>query len=82
MPRALVEFVADHFDRSPAGLTYELADELLQSHGVAPELRARFRACLERCDFARYVPGSESSPRKAEVLGEAMQLVDQLEKAL
>ncbi len=80
--RALVEYVADRFDRSAAGLTYELADDLLESHRVSPELRARFRSCLESCDFARYVPGSGSDPRKAEVLGEAMQLVDLLEKAL
>ena len=56
--RALVEYIADGFDRSAAGLTYEMADELLASRGLDPELRRRFRSCLESCDFARFVPAS------------------------
>jgi len=80
--RALVEYVADRFDRSAAGLSYELADSLLESRGVSPEVRARFRACLERCDFARFVPESGSISRKAEVLGEARALVDLVERSL
>lgn len=79
--RALVDYVADRFDRSSAGLTYEVADALLESRGVEASLRERFRACLESCDFARYVPGSGTEARKAHVLREAIELVDLLEKA-
>jgi len=82
LARALVDYVADRFDRSAAGLTYEVADSLLESRGVVPELRARFRACLERCDFARFVPESGAPSRKAEVLAEARALVDLVERAL
>ncbi len=77
--RALVEYVADRFDRSAAGLTYEAADELLESRGVDNERRARFRACLERCDFARFVPDAARDASKAEVLKEATTVVDLLE---
>lgn len=80
--RALVEYVADRFDRSPAGLTYEVADELLESKGVDAGSRARFRACLERCDFARFVPEAQGEERKADVLGEATGIVEELEKRL
>jgi hypothetical protein len=79
--RALVEYVADRFDRSAAGLTYELADELLASRGLDEELRRRFRACLETCDFARYVPAASAQERRTEVLSEAGAIVEQLEKA-
>jgi len=80
--RALVEYVADRFDRSAAGLTYEMADELLASRGLELELRTRFRSCLETCDFARFVPSAGRTERRAEVLHEAGVLTDQLERAL
>jgi hypothetical protein len=80
--RALVEYVADRFDRSAAGMTYDGADELLASRGVDRELRTRFRACLESCDFARFVPGSASTERRTEILDEAKAVVDGLERAL
>lgn len=79
--RALVEYVADRFDRSGAGLTYDGIDDLLRSRGVDEGLRSRFRACLERCDFARFVPSSGEAGRRAEVLGEARDLVDAVERS-
>jgi hypothetical protein len=36
---------------------------------------------LETCDFARFVPSAAASERRAEVLAEAEELIDQLEKA-
>jgi hypothetical protein len=79
--RTLVEYVADRFNRSPAGMTYELADELLASRSVEGEIRRRYRACLEQCDFARFVPAASQAERRAEVLDEAGEIVDQLERA-
>ncbi len=78
---ALVDYVADRFDRSSAGLTYELADELLASRGLEPELRRAFRGCLETCDFARYVPAAGQGERRGEILAEAVSLIGRLEKA-
>jgi len=80
--RTLVEYVADRFNRSPAGMTYELADDLLVSRDVEADLRRRYRSCLEQCDFARFVPASSQSERRIEVLDEAVQIVEQLERAL
>jgi hypothetical protein len=81
LARALVEYVADRFNRAPAGLTYELADELLSSKGIAEPLRGRFRSCLEACDFARFVPASASQERRTELLDEASTVLEQLERA-
>jgi hypothetical protein len=78
--RALVEYVADRFNRSPAGLTYEVADDLLGSSGVPQELRRRFRSCLETCDFARFVPAAGKSERREEVLRQATEIIDELER--
>ena len=79
--RALVEYIADRFDRSAAGLTYETADELLATEGLDPELRRRFRSCLETCDFARYVPASGKIERRNEVLKDASEVLERLERA-
>jgi hypothetical protein len=79
--RTLVSYVGDRFNRAPSGLTYELADELLAGRGIAEALRLRFRSCLETCDFARFVPASAKAERRAEVLVEATELIDALERA-
>lgn len=79
--RTLVGYVGDRFNRAPSGLTYELADELLTGRGVDETVRRRFRSCLETCDFARFVPASGRVERRAEVLDEAIQLIDALERA-
>jgi hypothetical protein len=79
--RALVEYIADRFNRSAAGLTYETADDLLASKGLDAELRRRFRSCLERCDFARFVPSGTRSEGREEVLREAREVMEGLERA-
>ena len=79
--RSLVSYVGDRFNRSPSGLTYDLAEELLAAQGVDEALRRRFRSCLETCDFARFVPASGESERRLEVLDDAVALIDELEKA-
>jgi hypothetical protein len=79
--RALVEYAADRFDRPAAGLTYDTLDELLASRHVEPELRRRFRACLEGCDFARFVPAAARVERRRETLDEAQALIDRVESA-
>jgi hypothetical protein len=80
--RTLLDYVADRFDRSATGLTYDATDDLLAARGVDPALRRRLRSCLEQCDFARFVPGSGEEARKREVLAEAGRIVDDLESVL
>ena len=80
--RTLVDYVADRFNRSGAGLTYDTADELLRSRGIEPEVCRAFRGLLERCDFARFVPSSAEPGRQGELLDEAEQILDTLERSL
>ena len=79
--RALIEYVADRFNRSGTGLTYDLADQLLSGNQIDPALRQRYRSCLEACDFARYVPATVGSERRSEVLDEAERILAELERA-
>jgi len=79
--RALVEYVADRENRSAAGLTYEEVETLLASKGVEEGLRRRYRSCLERCDFARFVPDAPSAASRADVAAEARGIIAALEAA-
>jgi hypothetical protein len=78
----LVDYVADRFDRSASGLTYDALDDLLASRDVDRDTRSELRGCLERCDFARYVPSSSERQDRTEVLEKAARLVDVLEDRL
>jgi len=80
--RALVDYLADRFDRAPSGLTYDVADDLLGSRGVSAELRRRLRTCLETCDFARYVNSPDDAQRREQIYRESSAVVDEIEKAL
>jgi hypothetical protein len=79
--RALVDYVADRANRSAAGLTYEEVDALLSAQGVDETLRRRYRACLERCDFARFVPDAPGAVSRSDVAAEARAIIGALEAA-
>jgi hypothetical protein len=76
---ALVDYVADRANRSAAGLTYDQLEEILAAKGASPELRRRYRGCLESCDFARYVPDSGRPQARSDMVAEARALVAALE---
>ena len=53
----------------------------LAARGVDAELRRRYRGCLERCDFVRFVPEAARVERRTEVLDEADAILAELERA-
>ena len=63
------------------GMTLEQMPSALASEGLDADLRRRFRACLETCDFARFVPAAAETERREEVLREAESLIEDLERA-
>ncbi len=79
---ALVEYVADRFDRPAAGLTYEEMDGLLAARGVPEAPRRRLKECLDRCDFGRFAPEGARENDPAGLVAEAAAVVAALERAL
>ena len=77
---ALVDYVADRANRPASGLTYDQLDEILAAKRVDAELRRRYRACLEACDFARFVPDSGRPEARGQLVQEAQSLVRALEE--
>ena len=78
---ALVAYVADRANRSPSGLTYDQLEDILAAKGVPEAPRRRYRACLETCDFARYVPDSGRPQAVADLVTEARAILRALEEA-
>jgi len=74
--------VADRANRKAAGLTYDQLDDILAAKGVPGEPRRRYRACLETCDFARFVPDSGRPQAVAELVAEARAILRALEEVV
>ena len=76
---ALTTFVADKIGLPAAGLTYDQIEELLELRGVDAALRAKFRLCLETCDFARFAPSASEPAEMEKAFAEAEAVVEALE---
>jgi len=77
---ALVDYVADRANRPASGLTYDQLDDILAAKGVPDEPRRRYRACLETCDFARFVPESGKPEAVADLVADARAILRALEE--
>jgi hypothetical protein len=77
---ALVDYVADRANRKASGLTYDQLDDILAGKGAPAEVRRRYRACLETCDFARFVPDSGRPQAVSELVAEARAILQALEE--
>ena len=77
---ALVDYVADRANRPASGLTYDQIDDILAAKGVQPEVRRRYRTCLETCDFARFVPDSGEPQAVQDLVAEARAILRALEE--
>ncbi len=77
---ALVDYVADRANRKASGLTYDQLDDILAAKDVPADPRRRYRACLETCDFARFVPDSGRPQAVADLVTEARAILRALEE--
>jgi hypothetical protein len=79
MASALTVYLADKAGVPAASLTYDQIEGILEGRGVDPETRGRFRACLERCDFARFAPASSEKGEMERALADASRVIGELE---
>ena len=63
--KALTGYVSDKLNMSVAELSRERISEELAGRGVPEEVRARFGALLDACEFARYSPDSGNAAMSA-----------------
>jgi len=76
---ALTTYLADKIGIPASGLTYDRIEELLEQREVEPFLRARFRRCLESCDFARFAPAASEPGEMTRAFEEVEAVVEALE---
>lgn len=69
--RALRQYVGDKLNASAAGMTHGDLEDSLRAAQLPDDLIARLIAMLERCDAARFAPGSMGGERLRETLQEA-----------
>ncbi|MEW5807761.1 MAG: BatD family protein [Acidobacteriota bacterium] len=80
--RSMVGYVADKFNQSSSGLTYEMIEELLDSRRVDNEKIRRFITTLEKCDYSRFASGMSSSDQAGNLISDAEASLAELDKAL
>jgi len=82
LDRALRQFVADHANESPAGLTTGRIAEALAARGVPAEDVAGIVALLEQCESARYAKMRPDAAAMRDAYDRAAQLIDRLARSL
>ena len=80
--KALFGYLVNKLRISRASLTLELAVETLKTYGVPDEITKQLRACIERAEFARFAPGSDSQGARKDLLDRAKDIIGAIEKEL
>ena len=80
--KAVFSYLEDKLHISKASLTMDEAARLLGEHGVAVETIESLRACIERAEFARFAPASDTQEARTEILDAATGIINNIEKSL
>jgi len=80
--KALFSYLEDKLHMSKASLTTDEAARLLNQRGAAAETVESLRACIERAEFARFAPASDTKEARTEILDAATTVIDTIEKSL
>ena len=79
--RALFGYLEDKLHLTRASLTIDDAAQLLEQRGVTPDTVASLQACVERAEFARFAPASDTQEARAEILDAATVVINNVEKS-
>jgi hypothetical protein len=80
--KALFSYLEDKLHISKASLTMDEASRLLGQRGLAAETLEALRACIERAEFARFAPASDTKEARTEILDTATAMINTIEKSL
>lgn len=74
--RAMSEYLEHKLRTSKANFSMEQAIQQLAQHGVSDEMQQKLKSCVERAEFARYAPGSDSKVARKELLEVAAKVIN------
>ena len=79
--RALLGYLEDKLHLEKSSLTVEEAVSRLQQRGVGEQTLAQLQSCIERAEFARFAPESDTSGARKELLDAASTTISAIEKS-
>jgi hypothetical protein len=79
---AIFSYLEDKLHLSKASLTMDDAAQLLGQRGVPVETIESLRSCIERAEFARFAPASDTREARTEILDAASAIISNIEKSL
>jgi hypothetical protein len=79
---ALSGYLVDRFNLTEIELTGDRLDRTLSQNFVPPETVEEARACLQECDFGRFVSASDSKAAMLALSGRIQKTIDALEKTM
>jgi hypothetical protein len=78
--RTLLGYLEDKLHLEKSSLTVDEAVNRLQERGVDDQTLAQLRTCIERSEFARFAPESDTSGTRKELLDAAGAAISAIEK--
>ncbi len=79
--KALMSYLEDKLHIPKASLTIDEAATLLEQHGVPSETVQTLRSCIDRAEFARFAPASDTQEARAELLDAAAGIINNVERS-
>jgi hypothetical protein len=78
--KALMGYLSDKLRIPKSTLTIENATALLAQHGVPADTLQLLQSCIERAEFARFAPSSDTQQARVELLDTAAGIINSVEK--
>ena len=78
--KALMGYLEDKLHIPRATLSLEEAVLQLQRGGVSDQITDALKSCIERSEFARFAPGSDTMEARTELLESAASTIDTIER--
>ncbi len=79
--KALMGYLEDKLHIPKASLTIDEAATLLERHHVPTETVQTLRSCIDRAEFARFAPASDTQEARAELLDTAAGIINSVERS-
>ena len=79
--KALMAYLEDKLHIQKASLTIDEAATLLEQSGVPSETVQTLRSCIDRAEFARFAPASDTQEARAELLDTAAGIINNVERS-
>jgi hypothetical protein len=78
--KALTEYLEHKLRTSKASLVMDEVLARLRKHGVKEGLVRSLKSCMERVEFVRYAPGSDTTKARKELLDMATDIINSIEQ--